>query len=201
MARRGVLNPKVKLQPFLKNGTSPRCQFVKKELKGEKYGKQCEKSCTPGRPRCKYHGGKAGAPIKTGEHSKYQPVPKGLVKRFESASVDPEILNLTKDIALTDAQVWQLCEEASNQESFDLFQSKKLYALLKTKRELISQETDRRLAMGAMLSSEQALQIIKFIYGSINKHVADPEARRKVANDLRILALTEDKMEAMVTSA
>lgn len=185
MARRGTLDPDVKLQPFLANGTTPRCQFVKKELEGKKYGEQCKKASSNGRPRCKYHGAYAGRPIITGEHSKYSPLPTGLRDKFAKAVTDPDLLNLTNKIALFDAQIWQLCEDAQAQSQFTPRQTRKLITLVKSHKSLVKQETDRRVAMGTMLDVRQVMMIINYLYNSIEKNVQDKSAKRKIANDLR----------------
>lgn len=190
MARKGQLAPGVELQPALKGG-GPRCQFVKFPLEGKKWGEQCKKACTIGRPRCKYHGGKAGRPIITGEHSKYHPIPRGLQAKFEKAAEDPEILVLVKDIALLDAQIWGICDDAKEQESFTSLQTKRLLRIMGEKKKLVQQETSRRIALGSMLSAEQAIQLVGYIFVIINQEVKDESAKRRVGARLRLIVGSE----------
>ena len=195
MARKGRLAPGIQLDAVTKNG-APRCQFVKfpkpilapdGSTSTPMYGEQCKNTCISGRPRCKYHGGLAGRPVVSGKYSKYNPVPKGLRDKYDRATEDPEILNLTNKIALLDAQIWQIAEFAQDQDTFTTVQMKQLIVLLKQQKELVAQETSRRVTMGSMLSAEQVMTLIGFIYSSINKHVQDHEAKRKIGNDLRTL--------------
>lgn len=185
MARKGQLAPQVKLVAYLANTKNPRCQFVKFPVGEAKYGEQCKKSCEPGRPRCKYHGGRAGRPVITGKHSKYNPVPTNLREKFERAAEDPDILDLTKKIALLDAQIWNLAETASSQKDFDDFQVKKLLTLINQQRQLIGQETERRIAMGSMVDAGTVALLIGYIFDSILKNVSDERTRRIIGADLR----------------
>jgi len=184
MARKGTLAPGGKIEPLFPNG-NPRCQFVKAPVEGKKYGEQCKNKCVPGRPRCKYHGGKAGAPIKTGAYSKYNPVPRGLAKLFEAAMADPEILNLTKDIALLDAQLWSLAEKAKEQERFTKDEVKQLSGIMRHKKELAAQEMQRRIALGTMIPVEQVLLAFRLIYNSIVRHVPDRGVQARIGKDIR----------------
>lgn len=186
MPRKGTLAPGVEIETTLKAGGA-RCQFVKAPKDGETHGVQCKQRCEPGRPRCRFHGGRAGAPIKTGKHSKYHPVPTGLQAKFEAAAEDPNILDLTQKIALLDSQIWQICEDAQANKTFSDRQQKKLLLLIAQQRKLIGQETDRRVAMGTMLDVKQVMTLIGYIYDSIIRHVADEKTKRAIGDDLRQL--------------
>ena len=148
-------------------------------------GERGKKSSEPGRPRCKYHGGRAGRPPITGEHSKYNPVPTDLREKFERAAADPDILNLTKKIALLDSQIWNIAELAKDQKDFDDYQVKKLLVLINQQRQLIGQETERRIAMGSMIDVGQVTLIIGYIFDTILKNVTDERTRRVIGADLR----------------
>jgi hypothetical protein len=189
MARKGVLPKGVKLQPFMANGFTPRCQFVRR------VGEQCKKAAMVPRERCLSHGGRAGRPPVTGEFSKFAPVPRKLQSKFEKAAVDPELLNLTSKIALLEASIWSLCEDASKQDDFDDKQIRKLLTLLKSHKDLVAQETDRRISLGTMLDVQQVMQIISFVFASINRHVADPTTRNRIAADLRSITKSTSFLE------
>jgi hypothetical protein len=181
MARKGVLPKEVKLQPFMKDGRTPRCQFVRK------VGIQCAKAAMSPRPNCQSHGGKAGRPPTTGEHSKYNPVPRALQEKFEKSLNDPELLDLSNKVALLDAQIWQLCEEASSQENFDEKQIRQLLTLMKNHKDLVAQETQRQIGLGNMLDTKQVMQIIGYVYSLVSRHVSDPTARNNIGAGLRAL--------------
>ncbi len=185
MARKGTIKPGVKIETLMADGKTNRCMFVKKEKEGAKYGEQCRNRCEPGRPRCRFHGGRAGRPVETGRFSKYNPVPTKLKEKFERAAEDPEILDLTKKIALLESQIWQIAEDAAQQENFDNKQVRKLLILIAQQRKLIAQETDRRITMGTMIDAGQVLMIIGFIYDSILRYVHDERVRRQIGADLR----------------
>lgn len=184
MARKGKLRPGVGLEPTLSGGT-PRCQFVKAPLEGKRYGEQCKKGCVPGRPRCKYHGGKAGRPPTTHLRSKYNPVPTGLQAKFERAMVDPELLNMWNKVALLDAQIWHIAEKASTQEEFTPQQTRKLLRLIGSQKAIIAQETVRRQALGTMLPIEKVMIIVKYLYDSVCRHVTDRAVQNRIGADLR----------------
>ena len=181
MARKGVLAKGVKLEPLMADKKTPRCQFIRR------VGVQCSKASMHGRERCRSHGGKAGRPVIHGKYSKFNPVPRGLRSKFEKAAQDPELLSLVNELALLDAQIWQICETAQNQVTFDKLQFRKLLLLMKHKRGLAKQEMERRIAMGSMLDVQQVMVLIGYVYDSITKHVSDEKERRAIGNDLRQL--------------
>lgn len=187
MSKRGKLAPGKKPVPFMSNGKTPRCRAIKVAAEGKKYGDQCKNPVVKGRPFCKYHGGKAGRPIIHGGRSIYRPVPKGLAARFEVARVDPDLLNLTDNIALLDAYIYQICEEAENQTSFNPTQTKKLLSLMREKRSLTQSEVERRIAIGSLMPIEDVMQLIQFIYTVVNKHVPDNAIKQKIGAELRAL--------------
>lgn len=69
-------------------------------------GEQCKRAASPGRTVCNIHGGKTprGAALPqttTGRYSK--DLPTRLAARFQESERDPDLLNLTSEIKLTDA--------------------------------------------------------------------------------------------------
>lgn len=185
MSKRGKLPPGKKPLPMTVGGKAPRCQAIKVAKEGKKYGEQCKNPAIHGRPFCKFHGGRAGRPIIHGGRSKYQPVPRGLAARFETARVDPNLLNLSDNIALLDAYIYQICEEAERQTSFNPTQTKKLLALMREKRNLTQSEIERRIAIGSLMPIEDVLQLIQYVYSVVNKHVPDNLIKQKIGAELR----------------
>lgn len=184
MARKGELAPGKKLVAMTDRG-APRCQFVKAPVKGKKYGEQCKNPCVSGRQRCRNHGGKAGRPPTTHRYSKLHPVPRNLTVGFERALKDPEILNLSKQIALLDSQIWRIAEVASNKDDFNPVEMKGLVSLMKNQRELIGQETQRRVSLGGMVEVQQVMVILKYVYDSVCRHVQDPLVRSRIGVEIR----------------
>lgn len=191
MPKKGTLAPGILLESHLRTG-EPRCQWVKApKEEGQVHGEQCKNVAIYATRYCKFHGGKGpGHPAVSGSNflnSKYNPVPKALQRKFEASVEDPDLLNLTKSIALVDSQIWQLCEDASSQDNFTALQRKQLRQLLKEKRELVSQETSRRMNMGSLMEVGDVIQLIQFIYDSIARNVPNKDARVRISQDLRML--------------
>ncbi len=180
------MKPGVKLIPTLGAKKTPRCQFVK-AVPEEEFGAQCKNASEPGRPYCRFHGGRAGTgkALKTGAHSKYHPVPSGLRDKFEHSMQDPELLSLTANIALLDAQIYGICTEAESQSKFDDEQTKQLLGLMKQKKELVEQEMSRRISIGRLMDVAEVMQLINFIFESVQRNVTDEAAKRRIAGDLR----------------
>jgi len=79
--------------------------------KSKQSGEQCKRHATPGRNVCVIHGGKSLAgPLSAtyihGRYSKY--LPHGLAAKYEEAITDPDLLNLSGEIALVDARAMEL---------------------------------------------------------------------------------------------
>lgn len=188
--RKGILPPGEELSAATDKGVA-RCQWVRRtfdENKQElKYGVQCKKNAVAGRNYCGRHGGYKSGPVTTGKYSVHHPLPRNLRARFEQAQTDPDLLNLTKAISLIDAQIWDVCNNASDQDSFDKKQTKQLVYLIRVQRDLVAQETSRRIAVGSMMDVGEVIQIINYVYQSIVKHVRDSNARAKIGVDLRML--------------
>lgn len=197
MSRKGVLNPKEKLERFMKDGKTPRCQRVKFPLAGKKYGVQCQKAGVRGRDYCLSHGGRSGRPVIHGDRSKFRPLPRNLQANFEKSLADPDLLNLTEALAVVDAQVWSQLEEVSKSKTsnFTDKQFKKHLALLKEKRELTKGEIERRVTIGSLMPVEDVMQIIQYLYTIINKHVTEQRTKQKIGEELR--ALIQPKLAAM----
>jgi len=87
-------------------------------------GNPCKLPGTGAGGRCKFHGGATpggalSANFKHGRYSKY--IPKRLAERFQEAASDPEILNLTADIALIDARIAEMLDGVEVGAGKDIF--------------------------------------------------------------------------------
>jgi len=78
--------------------------------------------------KCRAHGGAtpSGIACVNTRHGRYsKSLPVRLQARFEEAATDPDLLNMREDIALLDARLSDVLEQASNQESGELWQGLK----------------------------------------------------------------------------
>jgi hypothetical protein len=183
MARRGTLPKGVKLEPFLKNGITPRCQFVKNAT-----NEQCKKSCVTGRPRCRNHGGHAGRPPIHGRNATYPVVPPDLFKNFERAKSDPDLLSLRNEVALLNSQLWTYVEDISNKRSkFSDAEIKRVIWYIGKQKDLVTAEHKRLVDMEQMVSSERLLLLITSLVDIIYKNVSDGHTRKVISEQIRLL--------------
>lgn len=97
---------------FTNKTIPPREELPQCKAKAKGTGKRCGNPAEPGYEVCRYHGGKtprgiASANWKHGKRSRY-PLLGQLAEMHERAVNDPEILNLTQEIALLDARSGEL---------------------------------------------------------------------------------------------
>lgn len=150
---------------------------------------QCLHRPIEGRPFCKSHGGTSGRPAIHGRRSKYGPVPQGLLKRFTEAQQDPNLLNLTRQIALLDAKIWAIAEKAGGRQDFTKAETIELLRVINAHQELVKQEVDRRVSLGTMVDVRDVMVLIGYLYDSVVRNVKDSDARRRIATDLRKLTI------------
>ena len=188
MPRKGTLAPGVELIATLPDG-HVRCQWVKRPKEGQEFGEQCQRRPVEGRPFCRSHGGTGGRPVIHGGRSKYSPVPQGLLKRFEEAQRDPDLLNLSRQIALLDAKIWAIAEKASGRKDFTKPETAELLRVINAHQALVSQEVNRRVSLGTMVDVRDVVLLIGYLHNLVVKHVKDPDARRHISAGLRKLTL------------
>jgi hypothetical protein len=189
MARKGTLPPGKKLEPFMADGKTPRCQGIR-FLEGKKHGVQCSKAGMRGRQYCRSHGGKSGRPVETGVYSKHAPLKRGLEERFNKAKDDPSLLDLSKKIAMVEAEIDQMWDEIKGKEKLSKDESQKFHSLMRLQMELIGKEVDRRIAVGNLMKVEEVMQIIQYMYVIVNKHVPDQTTKAKIGAELRMIVKT-----------
>lgn len=90
------------------------------KAKAKSTGEQCRKTVVPGMEVCRYHGGLtprgvASPHYKHGRYSKY--VPTRLMERYVESVNDPELLNLSAEIALVDSRVSDVLGRVDSGES------------------------------------------------------------------------------------
>jgi len=97
-------------------------------------GRQCEKQAMTNGEKCRNHGGAslkgaAAAHYVHGKYSKY--APKAIAARIDEYMQDPELLNLSEDVAVANARIEMLLNELSDGGSVEAWETlSKLYAAL-----------------------------------------------------------------------
>jgi len=74
-------------------------------------GRFCAQRPLPGKTRCKWHGGLSlsGIAHPNWKHGMYSAaLPSGLLKHYEAARTNPALIELTEQVALVDAKVYEL---------------------------------------------------------------------------------------------
>ncbi len=92
--------------------------------RSKRTGERCRRPVTPGRTTCRMHGGKTprGPAAPSFRHGRYSTVlPHHLWARYEMSLRDPELLDLTSEIALVDARLADLLQRALTGESSRLW--------------------------------------------------------------------------------
>ena len=83
-----------------------RCKALAKSTR-----ERCRRAVTPGREVCHYHGGKSlrGIAHPGYKHGRYsKDLPMRMVARYSKALADPELLNLSAEIAIAEARIAEL---------------------------------------------------------------------------------------------
>lgn len=96
--------------------------------KSKQSGERCKRGSTPGMTVCYIHGGKsrrgiASGTFKDGRRSK--DLPTRLAARYDASRKDPDLLNLTDEIAMTDAFIADATKGLDHGESGRLFRELK----------------------------------------------------------------------------
>ena len=81
------------------------------KAKSKQSGEQCKRRVTPGKEVCRMHGGKTptGIALPQTKHGRYSKVlPTRMLERYNAAITDPELLNLSAEIAVVDSRLSDL---------------------------------------------------------------------------------------------
>jgi hypothetical protein len=96
-------------------------------------GEQCRRHATPGRNVCRMHGGKtprgiASPNFRTGRYSK--DLPSRLLDGFEKALADAELVDLRRELALTDVEISETLRAMEETPAADIWTDLKLAATM-----------------------------------------------------------------------
>ncbi|MGC4107059.1 MAG: hypothetical protein QM753_12055 [Thermomicrobiales bacterium] len=134
-------------------------------------GERCGQWAAKGRTTCRYHGGtqKRGMAHPNTTHGRYsKDLPARLRERYETAEADPDLLNLTGNIALLDTLIVDaaanLAADASGQLWFDLEAAWTAFE--------VAQRAQDRDALATALAKIAVI---------IDKGAADASARKEIA--------------------
>ena len=141
--------------------------------------------------RCAKHGGKslAGADAPAFRHGRYSRVlPSGLLALYEQARSDPDLLNLSDELALIDGRLSEIFGRADPNDPIAIRHVWIDAAdLIERRRRLVDTETKRRLAGQQVITADQALVMLRFVQQAVDDEVTDPVTRRRIAARLQSL--------------
>ena len=154
-------------------------------------GAPCKNAPVTGANRCRMHGGKTprGVALPQTRHGRYsKDLPTRLLARYEEAVTDPELLNLSSEIALVDSMTRDVLESLEQVPASDKEQVHshfyRLSNLTEQRRKLVETEQKRRVAMQNMMTSEQAGVMVATLLDSVKRHVSDKRALEAIAADV-----------------
>lgn len=154
-------------------------------------GSPCKNAPVTGSKRCRMHGGKTprGVALPQTKHGRYsKDMPTRLLARYEEAVTDPELLNLSAEIALTDAMTRDVMESLESVKASEKDEINKhfhrLTNLTEHRRKLVETEQKRRVAMQNMITAEQGGLMIATLLDSVRRNVSDPRAIEAIAADV-----------------
>ena len=144
----------------------PQCK-----AKSKRSGERCKKAAVVGREVCAIHGGKsprglASPNLRTGRHSKF--LPTRLLDQYEASLTDPELLDLSNEIALLDARLADVLNRVDSGGAGAIWQD--LRAKVNAVQDAIRQE-DR----------EEAAALTNEVFTAIRRGHADYAAWQEIA--------------------
>ncbi len=154
-------------------------------------GAPCKNAPVTGSKRCRMHGGSTprGMALPQTKHGRYsKDLPTRLLVRYEEAISDPELLNLSAEIALTDAMTRDVMDSLERSDPKDKEEVNshfhRLMNLTEQRRKLVETEQKRRVAMQNMITAEGAAAMIAALLDSVKRHVSDKQALAAIAADI-----------------
>ena len=130
------------------------------------------------------HGGKTprGSALPQTRHGRYsRDLPTRLLARYEESISDPELLNLSAEIAIVDISLSEMLPKfLDSPESY----LDRITTLVDTRRKLVDTEQKRRVAMQNMITAEQGGLMVATLLDSVKRNVSDPRALEAIAADV-----------------
>jgi hypothetical protein len=169
----------------------PRCRATSKQS-----GERCKRHAAKGLNVCSMHGGKSlrgvdSPRFKTGRHSKY--LPDRLVERYEEALNDAELTRLDDEIALVDARLQDVLERlrvdgeaiAGGRDESTAWGL--ILGLMEQRRKLVATERKHLADDERFIAVERLMVMTAALLDIIRRHVASPETRKAIADEVRAL--------------
>lgn len=169
--------------------------------RSKRTGARCRKHAAPGRDVCSMHGGKTPRGI----HSPHwrgrgysKDLPTRLADRFRLALQDPQLLELSSEIALLDARVGELLAGLpKDRAAADHDTWGELVALVEQRRKCVDTERRREELLGLHLTAAQALAFVAALQTAVVDVITDREQRRQIAERVqRLLSLQTNALPA-----
>lgn len=154
-------------------------------------GGSCANAPLSGSRRCKFHGGKAlwgpaNPSWKHGRHSQLVRTLKPLGAHYARALVDPDLLRLDDEIALTDARLAELLERAGREKTPAAIDRvwPEVEELIESRRRLVDTASKRLRDQHAMVSIDRVMALVGYVSAAVTKHVSDRTVLAAVHADL-----------------
>ena len=126
---------------------------------------------------CRQHGG-ADSPAQAGRYA--EALPERLWENFRAALEDVDLLRLRNEIALLDSHISDLLGQVEDNPAE---RWPEIIKLLAERRRLVDSERKGLAIDGAVMSREQATQLVQALLASIRRHVTNADFLRRIADD------------------
>ncbi len=152
-------------------------------------GERCRKHSLKGHNVCSMHGGKSlrgiDAPnFKTGRYSRY--LPDRLVQRYQEALADEALMRLDDEIALIDSLLQDQLERL-HQDGEEPIAWGQITGLVEQRRKLVEAERKHLADDEKFVAVERLMILMSSLLDIIRRHVASPETRKAIADEVRLL--------------
>jgi hypothetical protein len=152
-------------------------------------GQPCRRPVTPGRTVCHLHGGATPRGIASPHwrgRGFSKDLPTRLADRFQRALEDPQLLELSSELALLDCRLGELVASLPPDPApvgSEIWEE--LRGLIEQRRKLV--ETERRLeeTLQGTLTLSQAMALLAMLQAAVAEVVTDYDQRRAIADRLR----------------
>lgn len=155
-------------------------------------GNLCPNPCVTGMKRCRLHGGKslsgsAHPKFKNGRYSKH--LPKNLLQKFEESQSDKELLELSREISLIDAQIAHLLDElegAAKKREQQIWSE--VNELVEHRRRLVLAETTRQKLLNGFVPVTDVIMLVDLILTTVSEEIVDSEQKSRLMQRLNFQA-------------
>ncbi len=152
-------------------------------------GLSCQNSPVLGRNRCRMHG---GASLRGSNHPNFKhgrrskALPRHLLRIYEEACSDANLLDLRSEIALGDARVIDLLERLGEEQGPDRASSvwTEIGHWMDRRARLVGVVVRHQVLSGQMISAEEVSVLTASLVHIIRKHVKDQAIRNAIGEEV-----------------